>query len=328
MQTSIRLALAGLIICLTGNGMTFAAGTGYIFVSNESDDTVSVIDGGSFEVVKIIATGDRPRDMRFSPDRTHLNVATSGDDHIEVINIATLEVTGTIEAGEDPEIFQLDPSGKILVVANEDDNEVTVTDVASGKQVRVIEDVGVEPEGITFRHDGKVVFVTSEATNSVLIIDPWAGKIIDEVLVGNRPRRGIVTPDNKEYWVTNELGGTVSILDAQTYSPLGQVYFEKRGMRQEDINPVDFAMTKNGKTAYVTLGRARHVAVVDVASRKVEEYILAGDRVWGAALNRDESLLVVTNGASDDITIIDTDDNRAINAISVGRTPHTVRIDD
>ena len=29
-----------------------AAGTGYIFVSNESDDTVSVIDGTSFEVIK------------------------------------------------------------------------------------------------------------------------------------------------------------------------------------------------------------------------------------------------------------------------------------
>ena len=318
----------GLIAFLAWSVAPQAAGTGYIFVSNESDDTVTVIDGGSFEVVRTIATGDRPRDMRFSPDRSLLYVATSGDDHIEVIDIATLEVTGTIEAGEDPEIFQLDPSGKIIVVANEDDNEVTVTDVASGKQLRVIEDVGVEPEGITLRHDGKVVFVTSEATNSVLIIDPWAGEIVDEVLVGNRPRRGIVTPDDKEYWVTNELGGTLSILDAQTFAPLGDVYFEKRGMRQEDINPVDFAMTSDGKTAYVTLGRARHVAVVDVASREVEEYILAGDRVWGAALNRDESLLVVTNGASDDITIIDTGKNRAINAISVGRTPHTVRIDD
>ncbi len=323
----LKLGVA-LIASLSWSAATSAAGTGYIFVSNESDDTVTVIDGDSFEVVKTIATGDRPRDMRFSPDRNRLYVATSGDDHIEVIDIATLEVSGTIEAGEDPEIFQLDPSGRIIVVANEDDNEVTVTDVASGKQLRVIEDVGVEPEGITFRHDGKVVFVTSEATNSVLIIDPWAGEIVDEVLVGNRPRRGIVTPDDKEYWVTNELGGSVSILDAQTFALLGDVYFEKRGMRQEDINPVDFAMTADGKTAYITLGRARHVAVVDVASREVEEFILAGDRVWGAALNRDESLLVVTNGASDDITIIDTAKNRAINAVAVGRTPHTVRIDD
>lgn len=315
---------ASLLLAAAGH----AAGTGYIFVSNEMDNTVSVIDGTSFEVVKTIATGQRPRDMRWSSDNSQLLVAVSGDDRIDVIDIATLEVVGSIEAGEDPEIFNIDPSGTIIVAANEDDNQVTITDVATGKQIRVVEEVGIEPEGVAFRHDGKVVFVTSEVTNTIFVIDPWKGEIIDEVLVGNRPRRGFVTPDDKEYWVTNELGATVSILDAQTFELLEDIHFEKRGMRDEDINPVDFAMTADGKTAYITLGRARHVAVVDVASREVTDYILAGDRVWGAALTADEKLLIVTNGASDDISIIDTDKNIAINSVSVGRTPHTVRIDD
>ncbi|HEX9647774.1 MAG TPA: PQQ-dependent catabolism-associated beta-propeller protein [Alphaproteobacteria bacterium] len=309
-------------------GPASAAGTGYIFVSNEADHTVTVVDGKTFQVVKTIATGQRPRDMRWVEGKTRLLVAVSGSDRIDVIDVSKLEVVGAIQAGEDPEIFALDPSGKILVAANEDDNEVTVTDAATGERIRTVEGVGVEPEGVTFRHDGKVVFVTSEATNTVFVIDPWQGEIITEVLVGNRPRRGIVTPDDKEYWVTNELGATVTILDAQTYELIDTVHFEKRGLRQEDISPVDFAMTRDGKTAYITLGRANHVAVVDVASREVTDYILAGKRVWGAALNADESLLVVTNGASDDITIIDTAKKVAVNSVAVGRTPHTVRIDD
>ena len=305
-----------------------AAGTGYIFVSNESDSTVSVIDGESFEVIATVATGLRPRDMRWNADKTRLLIAASGADRIEALDVATLEIVDSIEAGEDPEIFQIDPSGRILVATNEDDNEVTVTDLATGKTLRTIEDVGIEPEGVTFRNDGKVVFVTSEVTNTVLVVDPWSGEILDEALVGARPRRGAVTPDDTEYWVTNELGGSVSILDAQTFEPLDEIYFEKRGMRVEDINPVDFAMTRDGTTAYITLGRARHVAVVDVATREVEDYILAGDRVWGAALTADERFLVVTNGASDDVSIIDTDRRVAVKAVSVGRTPHTVRIDD
>ena len=320
------LLTVGLAALLGGSAL--AAGTGYIFVSNEASHNVSVIDGETFEVIKTIETGERPRDMRWTPDKTKLLVAASGDDRIEIIDVASLEVVGTIEAGEDPEIFQLDPSGEILVAANEDDNEVTVTDVASGKQLRVIEDVGIEPEGVTFRNDGKVVFVTSEVTNTIFIIDPWAGEILDEVLVGNRPRRGAVTPDDAEYWVTNELGGTVSIMDAQTFEVLDEIFFEKRGMREGDINPVDFAMTADGSTAYITLGRAKHVAVVDVKSREVTDYILAGDRVWGAALTADEKFLIVTNGASDDVSVIDTDKKVAVNSISVGRTPHTVRIDD
>lgn len=325
---TLRILRAAAICGALAAGPAGAAGTGYIFVSNESDDTVSVIDGERLEVIATVRTGVRPRDMRWTPDKSRLLIAASGSDRIEALDVELLEIVGEIEAGEDPEIFALDPSGRILVAANEDDNEVTVTDLETGGTLRTIEDVGIEPEGVTFRHDGKVVFVTSEVTNTVLVIDPWEGEVLDEVLVGDRPRRGIVTPDDREYWVTNELGGSVTILDAQTYAAIDEIYFDPRGMRAEDVTPVDFAMTRDGRTAYVTLGRARHVAVVNVESREVEDYILAGDRVWGAALTADEGTLVVTNGASDDVTVIDTERRVAVKAISVGRTPHTVRIDD
>lgn len=319
------LALAA---ALFAAGAASAAGTGYIFVSNEGDDTVTVLDGETFETIRTVPTGQRPRDMRWNADKTLLFIAASGSDRIEALDPATLEIVDHIEAGEDPEIFSIDPSGRILVAANEDDNEVTVTDLATGEALRTIEEVGIEPEGVSFRHDGKVVFVTSEVTNSVFVLDPWSGEILHEVLVGNRPRRGVVTPDDGEYWVTNELGGSISILDAQNWEVVDEIWFEPRGMRVEDVSPVDFAITRDGVTAYITLGRARHVAVVDVASREIEEYILAGDRVWGAALTSDEKFLVVTNGASDDVSIIDTERRVAVKAVSVGRTPHTVRIDD
>jgi YVTN family beta-propeller protein len=87
-------------------------------------------------------------------------------------------------------------------------------------------------------------------------------------------------------------------------------------------------MTRDGKTAYVTLGRANHFAVVDVASRTVKDYVLVGQRAWGATLNRDESLLFVVNGLSDDVSIVDTRTNKVIKSVPVGRVPHTAVIDD
>ena len=59
-------------------------------------------------------------------------------------------------------------------------------------------------------------------------------------------------------------------------------------MRKTDVTPVGLVMTKDGKTAYVTLGHAAHVAVVDVPTRKVTSYILVGKRSWGITLSRDE----------------------------------------
>ena len=227
-----------------------------------------------------------------------------------------------------PEIFDISPNGKIAVVSNEDDNAATVIDVNTGKIIRVIEDVGIEPEGVNFSPDGKLVYITSEGTNTVLIIDPWAGKVIEEVLVGNRPRRGAFTKNGQEYWVTNELGGTVSVIDTNSFKVIHNIEFEKKGIRSTEITPVDFAMSNDGSLAYITLGRSKHVAVVQTENYEVIDYILAGSRVWGAAISSDDKTLIVTNGNSDDISIIDTDKRASIKSIAVGRTPHTVRIID
>ena len=71
-------------------------------------------------------------------------------------------------------------------------------------------------------------------------------------------------PDRKELWVTAELAGEVTIIDRAAFKVLGKVEFLPPGMRKSDVTPVGLAMTKDGKTAYVTLGHAAHVAVVDV----------------------------------------------------------------
>jgi YVTN family beta-propeller protein len=99
-------------------------------------------------------------------------------------------------------------------------------------------------------------------------------------------------------------------------------------MRKTDVTPVGLVMTKDGKTAYVTLGHAAHVAVVDVATRKVQTYILVGKRSWGITLSRDEARLFVANGFGDDITVIDTKSRKPIVSIPVGRIPWGVIIDD
>ena len=48
-------------------------------------------------------------------------------------------------------------------------------------------------------------------------------------------------------------------------------------MRADDITPVGLALSRDGKTVYVGLGRANHVACVDVASTQDEK------RCWSAS---------------------------------------------
>jgi YVTN family beta-propeller protein len=109
---------------------------------------------------------------------------------------------------------------------------------------------------------------------------------------------------------------------------VADIAFRPTGFRREQVTPVDLLITKNGEFAYVALGRANHVAVVEVETRKILDYILVGKRPWGLALTKDERLLYVANGLSDDITIIDTRSRKAIKSIPVGLVPYGILIDD
>lgn len=108
------------------------------------------------------------------------------------------------------------------------------------------------------------------------------------------------------------------------YSVLATIPLALKGARSADITPIGLLMTRDGKRAYVTMGRANHVAFIDVVSRKITDQVLVGKRPWSLALNADESRLYVVNGLSDDMTVVDTAKAKALVSIPVGRVPHTV----
>ena len=132
----------------------------YIFVSNENSDSITILDEKNKKIIKSISTGGRPRDMKFSKDKTKLYIVVSEENHIAILNLNKLKITGYIETGDDPEIFDISPNGKLLAVSNEDDNELTIIDLSTKKILKSIKNVGVEPEGVNFSPDGRYVYVT------------------------------------------------------------------------------------------------------------------------------------------------------------------------
>src|SRR5262249_60398291 len=113
------------------------------------------------------------------------------------------------------------------------------------------------------------LYVTSEVGALVTRVDAEGGHVPRAVVVGTRPRRFAATPDGKELWVTAELSGEVYIIDRGKFAVTGKIEFLPPGMRKTDVTPVGLAMTKDGKTAYVTLGHAAHFAVVEVSRRTI-----------------------------------------------------------
>ncbi len=304
----------------------YAAGTGNIFISLEKGNEVVVLDK-TYAEVKRIATSKRPRDMHFNADRTQLFVACGDDDAIDVIDVGTLEVVDSIPTGPSPEVFAFSPDFKQVWVSNEEYSQLEAIDLETRVSVAQIA-TGAEPEGVIVSEDGKTVYVTSEVADMVHVVDVASGAVIKNILVGTRPRRFIFTPDGKQLWVSCELSSEIYIIDRATNEIIGDpLFFVPPGFKPEDVTPVGMAITKDGTKILLSLGRANHVAIIDGTSHDVLQYVLVGKRAWSVDLSPDETVAIVSNGLSDDITIIDMASMSATLTIPVGRVPHTVMID-
>lgn len=320
-----RAATAALLLgwaCPTA----LAGGTGLVFVANEKSSTITVLDR-NHKVVESFETCARPRGMIFSPDHTRFLVGCADDSVIAIYDVASRKLVGRIRDVAEPETFDLHPDGRHLYVSNEEDAAASVYDLETGELVAEFE-TGEEPEGVLATPDGKLVFVASEAANLVHVIDVVRQEVVKDILVATRPRRFALTPDGKELWVSAELAGQVDIIDTETLTVVQSVSLTPTGFRREEVTPVDVLISRDGSRAFVALGRANHVAVVDVPSRRVLDYILVGHRPWGLALTADEKTLYVANGLSDDVTIVDAERLTAVTSVPVGQVPYGFLIDD
>ena len=102
------LLLAPLLVPL----LAFAAGDAAAYtayVTNEKDNTVSVVDLDKMETVKTIPVGERPRGILLSKDKKYIYICNGDADHIEMINLDTLQIERTLDSGPDPELFALRP---------------------------------------------------------------------------------------------------------------------------------------------------------------------------------------------------------------------------
>jgi PQQ-dependent catabolism-associated beta-propeller protein len=304
----------------------WAKGTGRIFVTNEKSSTITVLDR-SDTVTATVPVCARPRGIAFNRDRSALFLGCGDDNAIGLYDIATFELKRLYRGIPDPETFALLPDGRHLLISNEDDSEASVLDTETGEIIDHYP-TGEEPEGVLITSDGHFAFVASEAANLVHVIDLQAKTVLKSIIVDTRPRRFALTRDGKQLWVSAELAGVVDIIDLATLELVATVPFLPKGLRKEQVTPVDVLMAADGARAYVALGRANHVAIVDVASRKVVDYVLVGKRPWGLRLTADGKKLYVADGLSDDIVIIDTASNTALTSIPVGQVPYAILIDD
>ena len=140
-------------------------------------------------------------------------------------------------------------------------------------------------------------------------------------MVGTRPRDVLFLKGGKEIWVSSEQRGTISVFDAATRRVIYTIDLVPAFPDLETVQAVEMEVTRDGKRAFVAIGRGNQVAEIDPASWKVVRHFPTGERNWGLALSPDDRRLYAVSGLSGDITIIDLGNNQVLRRVKFAGKP-------
>ena len=121
---------------------------------------------------------------------------------------------------------------------------------------------------------GDFVYVANTPSDTVDVIDARTYAIVNRINVGIDPVSVVPRPDGLEVWVANHVSDTVSVIDTDSTSPTFQNVVatiqavDAVHLSTDFDEPVGIAFAGDEK-AYVALGPANEIAVVNVATRSV-----------------------------------------------------------
>jgi YVTN family beta-propeller protein len=120
--------------------------------------------------------------------------------------------------------------------------------------------------------------VTAEIGGTVTDIDTKTREIVTTIPIDRgegKPVGVVVSPNGKRVYVASGRTGTLSVIDAATYTVLASIPVGKR--------PWGVAITRDARYVYTANGLSNDVSVLDTSTNRVVATIKVGQRPWGVA---------------------------------------------
>ena len=185
--------------------------TNRIYVVNQQDYTVSVIDGATDAVVATVPSGYESYALAVNPVTNLIYVTNFLGNDVTVINGATY-ATQTVPVGSYPAAVAIDTAANKIYVANDfQTGAVTVIDGATNGTRSVA--VGKNPSMFGMNPVTKTLYVTNSQENTVSVIDTATFTVKATVQVGLGPTSVVVNPLTNRIYVSSYSDQNVSVID-------------------------------------------------------------------------------------------------------------------
>ncbi|MBT2246289.1 YncE family protein [Sphingobium sp. BHU LFT2] len=304
-----------------------------IYAAEQFSNTVSVTDPVDNKLLGVIKLGD-PQPMNFSPlykgqvlvhglgfspDGKTLAVVSIGSNSVSWIDTATNSVKHTTYIGRSPHEAFFTPDGKEVWVTVRGEDYISVLDPASYEEKARLKTPG-GPGMTIFSPDGKYGYVCSSFNPELVVFDVASHRKVGSVTQPSPFCPNIAaTPDGKQVWFTLKDVGKTVVFDAKP--PFSILKVLDTG---PITNHVNFARTKRGIFAYVTVGGLNEVKVFDVHSFSQMAAVPVGKLPHGVWPSGDGTRIYVGLENDDKLAVIDTNTNRLSANVPIGQAPQAI----
>jgi len=168
----------------------------HLYVTNQSDNAVTVINTATNNVTETVAVGALPFGVAVSPDGAHAYVTNTYGNTVSVIDTNSSSptyntVTVTIPVGTYPYGVAVSPDSSLVYVTNGNNYTVSVISTATNTVTETVA-VGIIPAGVGVSPDGSRIYVTNSLAATVSVISnvfSWrwpdlVGELLGGVAVG------------------------------------------------------------------------------------------------------------------------------------------------
>jgi len=141
-----------------------------VYVANEGDSSIRVIDGTTNIPIGFITVGDKPKSIAINEVTNTIYTANDKDNTVSIIDGSTDTLSATITVGAKPKIVAVNEVTNKAYVANEADKTISVIDGSTNTVIATI-GVGDKPKSIAISEATNTIYVTNDKDNTVSIID-------------------------------------------------------------------------------------------------------------------------------------------------------------
>jgi DNA-binding beta-propeller fold protein YncE len=261
-----------------------------LIVANSVSNNLVFLDPKSGRIQRWVENIEDPYQIGFSLDHKWFVTTGLRLDRIDIYHAVgdDLQLAKRVPLATMPSHMAFSNDNKIVFVTLQISGELAAIDLASQTVLWKMK-VGPVPAGLWMTPGDKYLLVGMTGADYVAVVDWRNQKVVKTIHTGKGAHNFRSLDDGKHVVVSNRVANTLSILDEDTLTNVGDITGLLPG-------PDDMELSADRRFLWVTFRFAKHVGVIDMQSRQLIKTIAVGRSPHGIYFF-DRAPVTAPNGA-------------------------------